>query len=163
MFGFTISLSKRLNLWWFLVPSSVCWYWKRSVLWNGKGLACETIVLNVETVEAWAESVWYVGVSYVVKFYCCWTWQIWIVFYVEGCILFSVHLVGVNRLGACREFCGVHSWQNGTRCRDGVKLLWCHSHLVWLVFEGSIPTCACFHSENVFVTCSCCFFFLVVY
>ena len=46
-----------------------------------------------------------------------------------------------------------HSWQNGTRCRDGVKLLWCHSHLVWLVFEGSIPTCACFHSENFFVTC----------
>ena len=67
--------------------------------------------------------------------------------------------MGVNRLGACREFCGVHSWQNGTRCRDGVKLLWCHSHLVWLVFEGSIPTCACFHSENFFVTCSCCFFF----
>ena len=32
----------------------------------------------------------------------------------------------------------MHSWQNGTRCRDGVKLLWCHSHLVWLVFEGSI-------------------------
>ena len=23
---------------------------------------------------------------------------------------------------------------------------------VWLDFEGSIPTCACFHSENVFVT-----------
>ena len=23
-----------------------------------------------------------------------------------------------------------------------------HSHLVWLLFEGSIPTCACFHSEN---------------
>ena len=45
-----------------------------------------------------------------------------------------------------------HSWQNGTRCRDGVKLLWCHSHLVWLVFEGSIPTCTCFHSENFFVT-----------
>ena len=37
------------------------------------------------------------------------------------------------------------------RCRDGVKVLWCHSHLVWLVFEGSIPTCACFvffFSEN---------------
>ena len=32
-----------------------------------------------------------------------------------------VHLVGVNRLSACREFFGVHSWQNGTRCRDGVK------------------------------------------
>ena len=39
-------------------------------------------------------------------------------------------------------------WQNGTRCRDGVKVLWCHSHLVWLVFEASIPTCTCFHSEN---------------
>ena len=32
-------------------------------------------------------------------------------------------------------------------------------HLVWLGFEGSIPTCACFQSENLFVTCSCCFFF----
>ena len=40
-----------------------------------------------------------------------------------------------------------------------MKLLWCHSHLVWLVFEGSIPTCACFHSENFFVTCSCLVFF----
>ena len=28
--------------------------------------------------------------------------------------------------------------------RDGVKMLWCHSHLVWLVFEGFIPTCTCF-------------------
>ena len=36
-----------------------------------------------------------------------------------------------------------------------MKLLWCHSHLVWLVFEGSIPTCTCFHSENFFVTCIC--------
>ena len=43
-----------------------------------------------------------------------------------------------------------HNWQNSTRCRDDVKVLWCHSHLVWLVFEGSIPTCACFHSENFF-------------
>ena len=32
---------------------------------------------------------------------------------------------------------------HGTRCRDGVNVLWCRSHLVWLVFEGSIPTCAC--------------------
>ena len=53
----------------------------------------------------------------------------------------------------------MHSWQNGTRCRDGVNVLWCRFHLVWLVFEGSIPTCAGFHSENFFVTCSCCFFF----
>ena len=53
--------------------------------------------------------------------------------------------------------------ENGTRCRDGVKLLWCHSHLVWLVFEGSIPTCACFHSENFFVTCSCWVFFVMFF
>ena len=45
-----------------------------------------------------------------------------------------------------------HSWQNGTKCRDGVNVLWYHSHPVWLVFEGSIPTSACFHSENFFVT-----------
>ena len=29
------------------------------------------------------------------------------------------------------EFCGVDSWQNGSRCWDGVNVLWCHSHLVW--------------------------------
>ena len=23
------------------------------------------------------------------------------------------------------------TWQNGTRCRDSVKVLSCHSHLVW--------------------------------
>ena len=68
-----------------------------------------------------------------------------------------VHLVGVNKLSACRKFFWVHSWQNGTRCRDGVNVLWCRSHLVWLVFEGSIPTCTCFPLENFFVTCSCCF------
>ena len=75
-------------------------------------------------------------------------WQIWVVFYVESCGLSSadreycVHLV-------CVEFLViVHSWQNGTRCRDEVNVLWCHSHLVWLVFEGFIPTCASFYSEN---------------
>ena len=47
-----------------------------------------------------------------------------------------------------------HSWQNGTRCRDGVNVLWCRSHLVRLVFERSIPTCACFPLENFFVTLS---------
>ena len=72
---------------------------------------------------------------------------------------YRVHLVGVIRLSACRKFFWVHSWQNGTRCRDGVNVLWCHSHLVWLVFEGSIPTCACFPLENFFMICSCCFFF----
>ena len=55
----------------------------------------------------------------------------------------------MGRLCACREFCGVHSWQNGTRCRDGVKVLWCHSHLVQLVFEASIPTCTCFHEGKL--------------
>ena len=38
-------------------------------------------------------------------------------------------------------------------CRDGVNVLWCSFHFVWQVFEGSIPTYACFHSENFFVTC----------
>ena len=36
---------------------------------------------------------------------------------------------------ACRIVCIV-AWQNGTRYRDGMKVTWCHSHLVWLVFEG---------------------------
>ena len=27
-----------------------------------------------------------------------------------------------------------NSWQNATRCREGVKLLWSHSHVVCLVF-----------------------------
>ena len=57
----------------------------------------------------------------------------------------------------------MHTWQNGTRCRDGVKVLWCRSHLVWLVFdfnfEGSIPTCMQLSSfRKLFVTCSCVFF-----
>ena len=51
-------------------------------------------------------------------------------------------------------------WPNGTRCRDGVKALWCHSHLVWLVFEASIPTCTCFPSENFLWLVSVVFSFL---
>ena len=42
---------------------------------------------------------------------------------------------------------------NGKRCRDGVKVLWCHSHLVWLVFEGSIPYMCLFCEKKTFVTC----------
>ena len=38
-----------------------------------------------------------------------------------------------------------------------MNVLWCRFHLVRLVFERSIPTCACFHLENFFVTCSCFF------
>ena len=59
------------------------------------------------------------------------------------------------------EFCGVHTWRNGTRCRDGVKVL-CRSHLICLFFEGSIPKCTRFCSENFFVTCFCCFFLGIV-
>ena len=53
---------------------------------------------------------------------------------VESAMLYLVHLVCMKRLSARRDFSGVHSWQNGTKCRDGVKVFWCHSHLVWLVF-----------------------------
>ena len=51
----------------------------------------------------------------------------------------SLHTTNKHKAYLCKW------WQNGTRCRDGVKVLWCHSHLVWLVLEASIPTCACFH------------------
>ena len=48
----------------------------------------------------------------------------------SGEIEFLVHLVCINRrLSGCREFCGVRSWQNGTRC-GMVRVLWCHSNLV---------------------------------
>ena len=54
----------------------------------------------------------------------------------------SLHTTNKHKAYLCK-------WQqNGTRCRDGVKVLWCHSYLVWLVFEASIPTCTCFPSEN---------------
>ena len=69
---------------------------------------------------------------------------------VESAMLYLVHLVCMKRLSARRDFSGVHSWQNGTKCRDGVKVLWCHSYLVWLVFDASIPTCTCFHEGKLF-------------
>ena len=52
-------------------------------------------------------------------------------------------------------FCSVHSWENGTRCSDGVNVLWHYSHLVSLVLEGYmrlfsfrfVPTfCCCFRN-----------------
>ena len=43
----------------------------------------------------------------------------------------------------------MHNWQNGTRCRDGVNMLWCRSHLVWLVFED---TCTCFVTCRILST-----------
>ena len=39
-------------------------------------------------------------------------------------LLVCSHLVGVN-MYMYTEFCGVHSWQNGTRCRNGMEVLWC--------------------------------------
>ena len=61
---------------------------------------------------------------YVLRFYCCWICQV--VFYVEGCWVHE----------QCWALCGcgwakeqleglwcVYSKQNGTRCRDGVKVL----------------------------------------
>ena len=104
------------------------------------------------------------SVTYVVKFYYCWTWQIWIVFYVEDCgesnAECCVHLVGVDRVMYFQRVLWCAQLAKWHKMQGWWKVLWCHPHLVWLVFEGSIPTCACFHSENLFVTCSCCFFFV---
>ena len=45
-------------------------------------------------------------------------------------------------------------WQNGTRCRDGVKVLWCHWFPSSLVgFLGFHPYMACFSFRKLFVTC----------
>jgi len=56
----------------------------------------------------------------------------------------SLHTTNKHKAYLC-------NWQqNGTRCRDGVKVLWCHSHLVWFVFEASIPTCTCFVLQKSF-------------
>ena len=56
--------------------------------------------------------------------------------YVGGCGVssaeYSIHLVGGNRLSACREFFGVHSWQNGTKCMHG----WCE--IVVVSFPSSL-------------------------
>ena len=62
----------------------------------------------------------------------------------------SVHLVGGNRLSARREFCGVHSWQNGKRCRDGVKLLWC-----LVGFRGFHPYMRLFSFRKLFCDFFC--------
>ena len=34
---------------------------------------------------------------------------------------------------------------------DGMKVLWCHSHFVWLVFEGSIPIHALVFVQKLFM------------
>ena len=80
---------------------------------------------------------WVCMVCWSLNCYGSWTWQ----------ILINGRLWSKQCWAPCSiswEFCGVHSWQNGTRCKDGVKVLRCHSHLVWMAFEGSIPRCALF-------------------
>ena len=68
---------------------------------------------------------------------------------------YLVHSMPMNRLSACSEFCGVHSWQNGTRCRDGVKVLWCHWSPSSLVgFWGFHPYMRLFSFRKRFVTCT---------
>ena len=60
----------------------------------------------------------------------------------------------------CREYLVVHSWQNGTRCRDGVNVLWCLPILFgWFLRAPSLHVLV-FNLENFFVTCSCYFFLL---
>ena len=108
-----------------------CWF--RLPPWESVSKPMNFSVLYAETVNS-TGSVWFVGSSYVLWNFiaACWICQIWIVFYVESCGVSSaecrVQLVGVNRLSACREFFWVHSWQNGTRCRDGVNVLWSMRH-----------------------------------
>ena len=57
---------------------------------------------------------------------------------------YLVHIVRMNRLSACREFvvCVVG------KMAQYVGMVLCHSYLVGLAFEGSIPTSAFFHSKN---------------
>ena len=52
------------------------------------------------------------------------------------------------------KFCGVHSLQNGTRCRDGVVSF--PSSLV--DFWGFHPCMHLFSFRKLFVSCFCCFF-----
>ena len=49
--------------------------WMAAICYTEHGLSC-LYAENVECMSS-AGSVWYVGVK-VVKFYCGWTWQIWI-------------------------------------------------------------------------------------
>ena len=53
-------------------------------------------------------------------------------------------------------FCGMRSLQNGTRCRDGMKVLWCHSHLVCLVLRVPSLHAFVFVQNTFFVTLYLC-------
>ena len=72
----------------------------------------------------------------------------------------GIDKVGIDQVGRYPRLDIVASeFWGGRFQRTYYDVLQCCSHFVWLVFEGWIPTCACFHSENVFVTCFCCCFF----
>ena len=46
----------------------------------------------------------------------------------------AFHIPPLHTTNKHKEY--LSKWQHNKGCRDGVKVLWCHSHLVWLVFEG---------------------------
>ena len=74
---------------------------------------------------------------------------------------YLVHLVCMNRICACREFC-VHSWQREWHKMQG----WCESVVVSFPsssvgFLGFHPYMHLFSFRKLFVTCSCYFFFVV--
>ena len=54
-------------------------------------------------------------------------------------------------------FCSVHSWQNGTRCGNGVKVLWFHSHFKVREFLSVPSLHVLVLFRKLFVTYSCCF------
>ena len=76
---------------------------------------------------------------------------------IECCVL----LVGVDGVMYIFVVCRVGKMAQDVGMVESI--LWCHPHLVWLVFEGSIPTCACFHSENFFVTLFIIYYFLLLF
>ena len=57
-----------------------------------------------------------------------------------GCVC----VLGVGRLMCMCMYsfvvCRVRKMAQDVGCRDGVKVLWCCSYLVWLVFKVSIST-----------------------
>ena len=125
-------------------------------------LSCVQILWSLVAVLSWydmlkcrlyCELLLMLNMSPMFCFLCrrLWSEQCWVC-----CYSIVMHSFSGWR-GQC-AFCGVHSWQNGTRwSRDGVK--YCGSFQSSLVsFWGFRPTCTCFQSENFFVTCFCSFF-----
>ena len=85
--------------------------------------------------------------------------DIWIVSYLEDSGVrdaeYLVHLVCMNRLSAYRECCGVHSWQNGTRCRDGESVV-VSFQSSWLLRVPSLHTLVFIQLVSVAFFWYCC-------